>query len=252
MAAVGDIPEQSTNIYISRHLQRIDDTDSNNPKQQTEWYSNHCTKPEFSKNPYLTDKAYETTNIDKTVEKFPAVDIDIIITSPFLRCIQTSYILLKKINEIKINASLPLIEQIHVNFKLSELVNSDMFFNETLPLNIQEIYEFSKKYINEHEKKLSTDILNEYQMTPILIDDTNPEDRYNDSIYYERIKDAIREIKLNFPGKNILLVTHSDSGIIFQTEGLKYTEVIKVPDDFRNKYLKYKNKYLEIKLKNVY
>jgi len=35
MAAVGDIPEQSTNIYISRHLQRIDDTDSNNPKQQT-------------------------------------------------------------------------------------------------------------------------------------------------------------------------------------------------------------------------
>jgi broad specificity phosphatase PhoE len=226
---------QPTNIYISRHLQRVDDIKSNN-KQQIIWDTQDSKNIEFKINPYLSDKAYEPYNIDKIINAFPACNIDIIITSPFLRCIQTSFILLDRINELKTINKLKLINKILVNFKLSEIVNECMFPIEKIPLNIQDIYDFSIKNI-----KTSNKLLDLYESTNCYIYDETDND------YYKRIKQAINEIKSQFPGKNILIVTHSDSGKIFINKDLSYLQIIKIPDDFMRKYLKYKNKYLNIK-----
>ena len=114
MAALKDLSElkKSTNIYISRHLQRIDDTDSNDPKKYRTWIEQTKNEPKYVYNPYLTDLASEKKNIDKTLAgiKTDVSNIDIIITSPFLRCIQTAYLLLGKINEHKIINGLKIME----------------------------------------------------------------------------------------------------------------------------------------------
>jgi len=70
MAALEDVKKstnedvKSTNIYISRHLQRIDDTDSNDRMQQQNWYSKDCKVPSLCNNPYLSDKADDPENIE--------------------------------------------------------------------------------------------------------------------------------------------------------------------------------------------
>jgi hypothetical protein len=250
-----------TNIYLTRHLQRIDDTSSYDKTLELKWRNVDEKDIRYKINPYLVDIAKDPKNIQDVLKKIPSKTINVIISSPFLRCIQTSLLLRNQINKLKEEDHLEPIKQIHINFGLSEIIDDAIFYPVTTPINIREIFEFSKDYLSANEG-LSPDILLESECIPEIYDDEidfkkTPEDEK----YRVRIKQTLHKIYEKYSGQNILIVTHADSGIIFPPfKKLDYTDhrVIHVnPKDitqsgglsnnFKSKYLKYKNKYLLLK-----
>ena len=322
----------STNIYITRHLQRIDDTDSAISVNAVKWNKIYSKNSQFFNNPYLVDKAFSTININNVIKNFKnrtesgenlAKEIDIIITSPFLRCLETSILLRDKINKLKKEANKlkeeanksDYIDHIEINYGLSEIIVPELFTNvnegEGGSLNIDDIWKFSKKYLicNCNQRALNQYVTEGFETSDYTIPDMNPnifrhsvenETKKNilwetDDMYNDRICSTILQISKTYEGKNILIITHADAGkiknidyykiklgpphynreikkmvyesscipfrgkmeykdvlkVIKITYGIDTTELEHIENiDGKNKYLKYKNKYLNLKYKN--
>lgn len=249
-----------TNLYLLRHFERIDDSGAINKEMDNNW--NKKDSSIFSHNPYLSDKAYEQKNIEKVVKNIPDIQlIDIIITSPFLRCLQTSLIMMDKINQKKNESSLEPISNIFVDFGLCEYIDDFIFYDITMPYNLMNIYNNSICYLNEKGINTPFEIFN-YQPNNIT-------EYENDESYIKRIRETIKKINECFYGKNILIVSHSYSCMIIDKQKkLEYYEPIKIEQsilssssssssssfnsnatEYKIKYNKYKTKYLELKQK---
>ena len=252
-----------TNIYLTRHLQRIDDTGSRDKTLELKWRSEDEKDIRYKINPYLVDKAKDPENIQDVLKEIPIENINVIISSPFLRCIQTSLLLRNQINKLKEDAHLEPIKQIHINFGLSEIIDDALFHPVKTPINIRKIFEFSKYYLTTNEN-LTPDLLLESECLPEILHNEidltkNPEDENEQ--YIKRIKQTLRQIYEKYSGQNILIVTHADTGVIFPPfKKLNYNDhrVIHIDpkyitqsgglsNNFKSKYLKYKNKYLLLK-----
>jgi broad specificity phosphatase PhoE len=242
----------NTNLYLLRHFERIDHSGANNKKLKENWDLIDSKKNIFNHNPYLSDKAYCEKNINKVTKQISLIEhIDIIIVSPFLRCLQTSLILMDKINELKKNKNLKQIDNIYVNFGLGEFINELNFNDIQLPYDIEKIYNNSIEYLLENK-----------QNTPFILFNKLPNviiEYENNETYIQRIKKTLENIYNNFTNKNILIITHAYSYMILGPEKkLNYYEVIKINNnffqtsnhkEFYNKYIKYKKKYLRLKQK---
>jgi broad specificity phosphatase PhoE len=255
-----------TNIFVTRHLQRIDTEDSEKRENAQQWNKNDSKNPSYIDNPYLVDKAFAPDNIDRVIANFKdgdesgvrvAKNIDIIITSPFMRCLKTSILLKDKINSLKDESDVK-IDKIFVNFGLSEIVddatfpnNCEFSFSENKgcgSLNIDQIWNFSTECLSS---KFDPESLREYlhrveyrelpDMNPDIfeIEDNNLStiEFEDDAVYSERICSTIKKIYDKYRGRNILIVTHSDVGrvngncIKFDVgneKGMGYLDVLKV------------------------
>ena len=259
--------QNNTSMYLTRHLQRIDDSGALNTKMDKQWNQSDSRELNYRINPYLSDKAEQDTNINNVVRNFEDIEldsmknIDVIISSPYLRCLQTSIILTRKINELKKDSGLELITQIHVNFGLGEFADDIIFFGVEPPLDIKKVFDFSLCHLAK----------NGVGRDAFIVDSTNPEvmNWETEPEYYDRIKSTLNQIYQTYSGKNILVITHAQSGNIFINKNLAYTQVIKINTDlitnsitnlvggnlketlyYKEKYLKYKNKYIQLKKKS--
>lgn len=243
-----------TNLYLTRHLQRIDDTGSNDIALELKW--NTIDSKILNFNPYLSDKAYTDENINKLINNLSievALNIDIIITSPFLRCLQTSLIIYKKINELKSHNKKPKLTKIQVNFCLSEFIDNFIFFDVEEPINIENIYNQSINYLQSNN--IDIEVFNIIPNDSTLINFESEQD------YSKRIISCLNSIYNDNIGKNILIITHAcSSKVLGNPKELEYTQVIQVEKSkilsvdndlttIKKKYLKYKKKYLQFKNK---
>ncbi len=260
-----------TKLYLTRHLQRIDDGSESSREQAVRWNLTDSKNPNFIINPYLSD--YADRHVDLVVRKLPKIDV--IVTSPFLRCMQTS---LKIFNKLKESGSA--IQTIYVDFGLSEIVEEYNFYTLTEPkLNIQSIYDFSLQQLTLEQQSLFTVM----DPTPSIIEFENDEQ------YELRIKSTLLQIYRTFIGLNVLIVSHAYSYKPIAGRELRYTDVFELEPssyiiertfesghpiqsttttglnsssgasgqtsvssdaEYRKKYLKYKEKYLRFKNKN--
>lgn len=184
-------------IYISRHLERIDlvkDINGNNNK----WKDIDSLKKEHKHNPYLCER----NSYKKLIKNIKDKNIDIIITSPFLRCMLTSQIAFNYINKMDNNK----IKNILVDYGLSEW-NDSVYVNEDI-LDTSKIFRYSKNYykINSKNFKLFRD---KYK---------HIKNEYDKRMYMKRIVETLNNINKIFKGKNILIITHGHS--------LKYGNII--------------------------
>jgi broad specificity phosphatase PhoE len=201
-------------------------------------------------NPYLSDNI--GSNIATLTENLTDKNIDVIISSPFLRCIKTALI---------IKESSPKITKIYIDYGLSELITDYDFTLTNDTFDIEVIYQHSLSKLSEQEKSYLA-VLNR---TPSIIQNENDNDYVSDypyPRYYTRITDTVRRINDTHTDKNILLVSHAYSSNSYQKPDLAYSQVIKIApgsrttsgggassedETYKMKYLKYKMKYLELK-----
>ena len=239
-----------TKIYLTRHLQRIDDGSDSSREYAVRWNTIDSKNPNFILNPYLSD--YADRHVESVVAKFS--EVNVIVTSPFLRCMQTALKIFNKINE-----SGHVIDTIYVDFGLSEYVEEYNFYTLTEPrLNIQSIYDFSLEQFTPEQRALFTIL----DPTPSIIEFEN------DAQYGLRIKSTILQIHRTFIGKNILVVSHAYSLQPLVGHELRYLDVFLLEPEtyitdrtegtvssisgteYKKKYLKYKEKYIKLKNKN--
>ncbi len=194
-------------MLITRHLQRIDGVDMSTDEGK-EWTLLCKNNPEFTRNPYLS----KINGADRVTSKIISLKgrPDIIITSPFLRCLETAVLLAKRLN---INS-----KSIYVDFNLGEWNASHLY--PTRPYNSMETYNHSLKYI---EDELGPVINSSYKGD--AYEEIGP---YTDRVHKEVIRlGALPQIN-KF---NILLISHSCStkGLIKSVElgyAMKYEDVI--------------------------
>lgn len=232
-----------TKIYLTRHLQRIDDGSDSSKEYAVKWNTIDSKNPNFVINPYLSDYSEKYVKIVTGKITEP---IDIIVSSPFLRCMQTA---LKISNELNISGSL--ISKIYIDFGLSEFVDDYTFYNApNSQINIQSIYDFSLSQFSPVDR-VKFELIDS---TPQIINFESEES------YGLRIKSTLDQIYRDFPNKKILIVTHAFSYYPLVGRELKYTDVfVLAPELFttvksdnsdnstwKQKYLKYKTKYLNL------
>lgn len=214
-----------SNIYLVRHLDRIDNEDCSLEETKL-WNSTFRKEYIYQINPYICKS---NNKLELLIKNLGDVKFDHIICSPFLRCVETAIL-------IKNNYPNITNKEININFNLSELICEDFSF--TVPLNIQDIYLHTKKYLIEHNSDYK---LIDYN-TELKFDSYETDEEYN-----LRIKKAIRDINEKFKG-NILIVTHRDALNIGMKYGFVYNIKLDVLDGgYYQKYLKYKGKYLKLK-----
>lgn len=239
-----------TKLYLTRHLQRIDDGSDSSREFAVRWNTVDSKNPNFVINPYLSD--FSDKYIQSVITKIP-VPIDIIVSSPFLRCMQTA---LKIVNQLKKTGSS--ITNIYIDFGLSEFVDEYTFYNvPNSQINIQSVYDFSlSQFTPEDQAKFRI-----IDSSPQIINYESEED------YGLRIKSTLSDLYGRFVDKKILVISHAFSYQPFSGHELRYTDVFMIePELFRHsesentiplvssryqkKYLKYKNKYLQLKKLN--
>src|SRR3990167_3108702 len=138
----------NTNLYLIRHYKRIDDSGADNRDLDKQWNTKDSKKDIFSYNPYLSDKYF--SKINKINDQIANIQsIDIIITSPFLRCLETSLIMMDKINQIKNTSGLENISDIYVDFGLCEFIDDNIFYDVNFPYSIMNVYNNSICHLNE-------------------------------------------------------------------------------------------------------
>lgn len=222
-------------IFITRHLERMDYQYNNASEGHISLWNKHKSEDEyFILNPYITDTINHKI-IDEEIKKLPKIDI--IITSPFLRCMQTSLFYAKKINYDK---------PIHVHFDLGDIYNlQSLRLYETnlirYPINLYKIYNHSLHHIHGDKDKF------------IMDNDTNniiqKEETFDE--YYIRLKCTIKSIIAKYKNQNILIVSHAYSIVPFNEnkERMVYNKIYEITNNiFKKKYMKYKNKYVNLKI----
>jgi broad specificity phosphatase PhoE len=220
---------ETSNIYIVRHLDRIDEDDCD-IESSRKWNGIDRLQYINKINPYIC----KTNNkLNKIIVNLNATEptIDYIICSPFLRCIETAIL-------IKNNYANILDKTINIDFNLSEFIVR--YYGFTIPINISEVYEHSKSYLTSN-------------YSDYLLNELNTElsfDKYEtDEEYTERINKVMTDIKLKYSGKNVLVVTHKDALNL----NMRYGEVYKLNEDltfsggYYNEYIKSKSEYLSLK-----
>lgn len=246
----------SNNIYLTRHLPRVDaGLEITSLEMTRKWATIDSSGINNKHNPYLSDNI--GSYIAKLNHNLVDKNINVIISSPFLRCIQTA---------LKIKELTPRITKIYIDYGLSEVI-SDFDFNLTNnSLDIEAIYQHSLTKLSEEEKSY-LEVLNRTHST---IQNENENDfvsEYPYPKYYSRIRNTVDRINNTNTDKNILLVSHAYSSNTYQKPDLAYSQVVKIEPsasgssassstasgggsddaDFKMKYLKYKMKYLELK-----
>ena len=236
---------KANNVYMVRHLERIDSEEDVTREELGEW--NKIKKEYLNKvNPYLQKR----TRINKIVENLEDVRIDHVICSPYIRCIQTAMLIVnsKDINVVD--------KTINIDYRLGEIFHSDFLFEK--PLNLDTILSHSNLYISD---KLS-DVPHNLDLNnnkPLVLTDFE-----SDEEYALRVKNVLSDLRVKYFG-NLLIVTHADAYRQYNSAGraMKYGEVydIELPveervkkmeggyvsNNYRLKYIKYKNKYLQLK-----
>jgi broad specificity phosphatase PhoE len=240
----------SNNIYLTRHLPRVDAGLQITSLEMTRKWASDSSDINNKHNPYLSDNigSYIDTLTGNLVDK----NINVIISSPFLRCIQTA---------LKIKELTPKITKIYIDYGLSELISDFDFDLTNDSLDIEAIYQHSLTKLSEEEKSY-LEVLNRTHST---IQNENENDfvsEYPYPKYYSRIRNTVDRINDTNTDKNILLVSHAYSSNTYQKPDLAYSQVVKIEPtassssasggnsddkDFKMKYLKYKMKYLELK-----
>jgi broad specificity phosphatase PhoE len=234
-------------IFLTRHLQRIDDGSDSSREFAVRWNTTDSKNPNFIINPYLSD--YADRHVSSVVDKITE-PINYIVSSPFLRCMQTA---LKISNELIRRGNI--ISNIYIDFGLSEIVEEFNFY--TVPdsrLNIQSVYDFSLEQFNQTDRE------------KFIILDSNPQiiNFETDETYGQRIKQTLNKIYRKFTNSNILVVSHAYSYVPLNGKELRYLDLFYIKPElftsgitgisqtdklsyYQEKYLKYKNKYLELK-----
>lgn len=187
-------------MFITRHLQRIDGPDIPVEEAQ-EWHNIYVKLPGFIENPYISKRNGHKRVINKILNQMKP---DIIITSPFVRCIQTSIIIAKRTGiDLK---------NIYIDYNLGEW-NANHLFKK--PFNSEQIFNHSIKYLT-NKNLLRTPmkdcyIKNRNVLGPIINDQYQGNKFEDINKYAERVKDEIvrlgHEVKNN--NVNVLIVTHS-------------------------------------------
>lgn len=220
---------QNTNLYLVRHLDRIDNEDCGLEETRL-WNSTYRKDYLFQINPYLCKSNNKLKKIMDNLTLQGNPSFDHIICSPFLRCIETAILIKNNYPNIKDT-------KININFNLSELVCEDYLFK--MPTDIATIYNHSKKYLEANYK--------DYELNELNID-LKFDDFETDENYEKRIKAILKEIKSKYSG-NILIVTHKDALNLNMKYGeiYKLSESVNLDGGYYQKYLKYKAKYLKLK-----
>lgn len=229
------VAAEAPKMFMVRHLKRIDITDDQSTKEYKEWV---VQKNDYNYliNPHL-DVSKEI-NIESLRDNLEEVHIDHIVCSPYVRCIQTA-ILVVNSPDLDIGD-----KTIHIDYKLGELVDESYLFR--VPLNIESVYLHSRKYIEEKFNTLPH-TLNDEGNAPLIFSDFETREQYN-----KRILDELKNIREKYTG-NVLVVTHADAYKQFNTysKAMEYTKVYKINLEamggYREKYIKYKTKYLKLK-----
>lgn len=236
-------------IFLTRHFQRVDDSDSSLVMSR-KWNETDRKIKEFEFNPYLSD-VVKTNNITDTVlDKIDKDKIDIVISSPFLRCMQTAKLLMDKLNESPTRTNK--ITKIKIHFGLSEIIDTEFIFyayKDQNALNISEIYDFSLSQFNDLERNLFEKVDTENNIINNEVDTLGNEDDY-----HNRIKTTLVDISVKYYNKNILVVTHADSYKKFNDAGKRfgYNDIFPITDKLKTDVLirqrhlctKYVTKYL--------
>jgi len=157
-----------------------------------------------------------------------------IVSSPFIRCVQTSIIAAKNKN----------INEIFIDFRLAEFNDSFIFIN---PFETDKIYETTKDFLKDSDVKLT-----------VLNDSYKGGKPESEQEYFDRIKTSLKDL-INIP-KNILVVTHGHS-LSWKGPNLSYGEKYYVTgtelqsggsiSDYYSKYLYYKSLYISLKNKQI-
>ena len=237
--------------FMIRHLDRIDGDDCS-IKEMRLWNSTHSKDKIFQINPYICKSNNKLQSLLKTLTE-NGVEINHIVCSPFLRCIETA---------ILVSNNSPLIKDktIHIDFNLSEFLNEDLMF--TFPVEIKDIYEHSKSYLASTKFEEGTYTLKDLK-TELRMETSESEEAYK-----VRVDTEIKSLRGSLSG-NILVVTHADAYRQYNSsdKSMKYGEVYELPisesekpvkketepevkadeGGYYEKYLKYKMKYLKLK-----
>ena len=226
-------PIELPKIFMVRHLERIDYSDNPSSKEFKEWLSQKSDY-NYLINPYLDAEI----SIGRLRENLEEKHIDHVICSPYVRCIQTAILITN-------SPDLNIVDKtIHIDYKLGELVNE--IFSFRVPLDVETVYTHSKKYIEEKFNTITLSLDNSNN-TPLIFTDYETDEQYD-----KRILDELTNIRERYSG-NILVITHADAYKQFNAErkGMDYGRVyninLGVGGSYREKYLKYKTKYMELK-----
>jgi hypothetical protein len=230
---------RSNQTYMVRHLERVD-TEGKTPDECRQWNTVIKKKYPDVLNPYLITEP-TISKLEDNLQKL-AIDIDHIICSPYLRCIQTA-IHITKLETVTVKD-----KTIHIDYRLGEFFSEFMDPPFLKPLDLDEIYKNSREYLQTIFTTLP-----ELEVEPYKLAFESDE---SDEEYNKRINDAIHDIRKKYSG-NILIVTHSDAYIPYNSahRRMEYNKVYDITDKIldsyegshKQKYLKYKNKYLELK-----
>jgi broad specificity phosphatase PhoE len=228
-------PNQGPKIFMVRHLERIDTSDLPMSSAYKEWIIQR-NDYNYLINPYLDTEI----SIGKLVDNLEEKKIDHIVCSPYVRCIQTAILITN-------SRDLDIVDKtIHIDYKLGELVDESYLFR--VPLNVESVYSHSKRYIGEKFNTIRH-TLDDADNLPLVFDDYETREQYN-----KRILDELKNIREKYSG-NILVVTHADAYKQFNSEkkamdfGRVYDINLGSVGGYREKYIKYKTKYLELKAK---
>ena len=197
-----------TEVYLTRHLERVDDDDS-----QT-WEGRQT----YKFNPYLNN----TISSVKLLGNLPNT-IETIISSPFIRCVQTAIIVAKNKN----------INVIFIDYRLGETNDVEWIFDGNA-YKPNDIWIETQKYILSIQKQpnLSYDITNiTFNITGTEYEGGEDEVPNGDETLYNiRMRDALFDITQK--NTNTLIVSHSNS-LRFSKPGksLAYAEVVQITSD---------------------
>ena len=219
------------NIKIIRHLERVD-SDGGTPEFERNWNMTDSKNELYSENPYLSDK----NSSQKLLENLGQMKIDLIISSPFIRCVETSIIVAKSRG----------LNTINIDYGLGEF-NDDLIYIDAYDTN--KIYKSTQEHIKKKYPEINLVLLkNDYVGNKFETEDE----------YYERIKGVLQGVKEK--NDNLLIVTHNYSLNWGLKKLLEYGIVYDIPNienlagahegggnKYYDKYLKYKSKYLKLK-----
>lgn len=183
-------------VFVVRHLERIDTHATKNNAYQ--WNMVDCKVPKMAYNPYLANLPTRTKVLMECKKK----EIKVMITSPFLRCVETAIYLAIKLN----------ISHIQINYGLSEYISDSIFPKSENPylvgevMNIGNVYTVTEQYIKDNKDDKYRGVGN----ITFILDKSgyNTIEYEDDDAHGKRMNDVFNNIP---KGNDTLIVTHNYS-----------------------------------------
>jgi hypothetical protein len=248
-------------IFITRHFERVDgDFNNATVNEKILWKSritysypkNMLSKIELiyrNANPFSINHNHHIY-ADKVINSLGSNKIDLIISSPFVRCMQTA---------LKIKKNLRYGGKIHINYGLAELMDykvlglskihhnyipsNEKYFLVHDGFNLNKLFHMSLDNFNLNRNLFVLDNTINIKNNTILLNETEPLNETNYDVkngkYFKRIIQTIESIKKKYPTKNILLVTHGYSPVAFNLPSLRYGDVINITDKIKEPLTNY-------------